>query len=174
MKGKSVQYSKGFTLIELMITIVILSVLVSIAIPGFQETIRRNKISATANDFIGSLLFARSEAIKREQDVAIVASNNWSSGWETFIDSNKNGVKNPGEEVLKSYTFNLPNVSITGNGGVNNAIVYSPSGRTKNSFTSPTNDFIKISNIDLTRCIRFSLTGRPRVDKLLRDNGDCS
>lgn len=170
----SVRYGKGFTLIELMITIVVLSILVTIAIPSFQETIRRNAVTATANDLIASLLFARSEAIKREKDVAIIASGNWSSGWEAFIDSNKNGVKNAGEEVLNSYILDLLNISIAGNGGVNTAIVYSPSGRTKNTLTSPTSDFIKISNKDLTRCIRFSLTGRPRVDKLLRNNGDCS
>ncbi|NOQ79557.1 MAG: prepilin-type N-terminal cleavage/methylation domain-containing protein [Gammaproteobacteria bacterium] len=174
MKGISVRYSKGFTLIELMITIVILSILVSIAIPSFQETIRRNTVTATANDLIASLLFARSEAIKREQNVAIITSDNWASGWEIFIDSNKNNVKNNGEEVLNSYTLDIANISIAGNGGVNTAIVYSPSGRIKNTLTSPTTDFLQISNKDLTRCIRFSLTGRPRVDKLSRDNGGCS
>lgn len=72
------------------------------------------------------------------------------------------------------FIVDTPNISIAGNGNVNTVIVYSPSGRTKNTLNSPTTDFIKITNKDLTRCIRFSLTGRPRVDKLSRDNGGCS
>lgn len=66
----------GFTLIELMITIVVLAVLLGIAVPSFQETIRLNRTAAVNNDLIAALQLARSEAIRRGQAVRFCSGEN--------------------------------------------------------------------------------------------------
>lgn len=92
------QRSEGFTLIELMITLVILSVLLVIAVPSFNSQIQNNRSQAIGEDFTTALKFARSEAVKRGQAVTVCASNadnsacsndtaSWTNGWLVLLDS---------------------------------------------------------------------------------------
>jgi type IV fimbrial biogenesis protein FimT len=59
----------GFTLIELMVIIAVLGVLVAIALPSFTSTIDRRNLVGAANDIFAGLQYARSEAIKRNQNI---------------------------------------------------------------------------------------------------------
>jgi type IV fimbrial biogenesis protein FimT len=59
----------GFTLIELMVIIAVLGVLVAIALPSFKSTIDRRNLVGAANDIFAGLQYARSEAIKRNQNI---------------------------------------------------------------------------------------------------------
>ena len=59
----------GFTLIELMVIIAVLGVIAAIALPSFQSTIDRRNLVAAANDIFAGLQYARSEAIKRNQEI---------------------------------------------------------------------------------------------------------
>ena len=65
MKITSKRRSLGFTLIEALITISIVSILASIAIPSFIKIIESNRISSASNEFLSALMLARSEAAKR-------------------------------------------------------------------------------------------------------------
>lgn len=80
----------GFTLIELMITIVIAAILMGMGVPSFLEMIRSNNIAGQANDFITGLNLARSEAIRRGAPVCVVrisaTDNVWTKGWQIFVD----------------------------------------------------------------------------------------
>ena len=73
----------GFTLIELMTTVAVTAVLLTLALPSFRETILSNRISTQANEFVSDLNIARSEAVKSAQTVTITSNNgtNWGSGW---------------------------------------------------------------------------------------------
>ena len=81
---------KGFTLIELMITISILGILLGIGLPSFVTFINNNKITSEANDLIYSFHMARSEAIKRGTEVRIASMNgtSWADGWKVVADLN--------------------------------------------------------------------------------------
>lgn len=71
-----------------MITIVVLTILIGIGIPSFQETIRQSRTTAVANDLVTALQFARSEAIRRGQAVSFcmgsdlaICDGNLLNGW---------------------------------------------------------------------------------------------
>jgi type IV fimbrial biogenesis protein FimT len=85
---------RGFTLIELLVTLVVAAVLMMIALPSFRDLIRRNRVSSASNALIGSLAYARTEAINRGQLVSICPSTDglacvasgqaFDSGWLVY------------------------------------------------------------------------------------------
>ncbi|MFT7373587.1 MAG: type IV fimbrial biogenesis protein FimT [Oleiphilaceae bacterium] len=88
----------GFTLLELLVTLVVLSVVVAVAIPSFQSTIEKNSISASISEFAATLRLARTEAVKRGRLVVVCpsadqasCSGTWQNGWLVFEDTNANG-----------------------------------------------------------------------------------
>ncbi|MBL3600831.1 MAG: GspH/FimT family pseudopilin [gamma proteobacterium endosymbiont of Lamellibrachia anaximandri] len=91
---------RGFTLIELMVTLAAGIILLAVGIPAFTTMMANNQSAAYANDLVMALNLARSEAVKRKVPVAVCASNavntacdqdNWENGWLLFTDVNTNG-----------------------------------------------------------------------------------
>lgn len=68
------QRQAGFTLWELLITLVVAGVLVGLGVPSLTAIQRNSAMSAAANDLITGLLAARAEAIKRQAPVTLCAS----------------------------------------------------------------------------------------------------
>lgn len=74
--------ASGFTLIELMVTVAVLAILVTIALPSFRAVIIDSRMAGQSNEFLAALTFARSEAIKRNANVTLSAkSGSWANGW---------------------------------------------------------------------------------------------
>ncbi len=102
----SMKRSHGFTLIELMVTITLAVVLLGIAVPSMQTMIQNNRLASFSNTFLGSLVIARSEAIKRNHAVRMtaitpVASNEWGNGgWRVWVDDNGDGAFTSGADTL--------------------------------------------------------------------------
>lgn len=80
----------GFTLIEIMTAIVVLALLVTLAVPSFNNASLSGKLTGFANDLVASAQLARSEAIKRNAAVTMcrstdgatcAGSGGWDSGW---------------------------------------------------------------------------------------------
>jgi type IV fimbrial biogenesis protein FimT len=71
--------SSGFTLIELMITLAVVVVLVTIAIPSFRDLLARNELTTTTNAWVGAITAARAEAVKRNQTVVLCGEDGKSS-----------------------------------------------------------------------------------------------
>lgn len=74
----SQRYEKGFTLLELMIVIVIMAIAISLAAPSYVNFMENNQLTASTNQFINAVNFARNEAINRQENVRISGSGN---GW---------------------------------------------------------------------------------------------
>lgn len=97
----------AFTLVELVVTMAVAAVLLTIAIPSFQTVIQNSRIATQANSLLTDLNYARSEALRRNLNVGICASNdgatcggaNWGLGRIVFADSNGNGALDAGEAL---------------------------------------------------------------------------
>lgn len=93
----------GFTLIELMMTIIVAVILVGIAIPSFSNMINRNRLVTHTNDVVMAMQLARSEAITRNSTMtfcraAAVNSTNCAgsaANWRYWI------IRNAGGEVIR-------------------------------------------------------------------------
>ena len=68
----SVEKEKGFTLIELMITIAILGLTIALAMPSYSVWIQNTRIRSAAESFVNGLQFARNEAVRRNSSVEFV------------------------------------------------------------------------------------------------------
>lgn len=78
----------GFTLIELMVTLVLLAVLLTLSAPSFIAYQRNAELTSAANSFVAALSAARSEAMKRQVRAFVIplSGTNWASGWQVFVD----------------------------------------------------------------------------------------
>jgi type IV fimbrial biogenesis protein FimT len=99
----SMDEQKGFTLVELLITMVVVSILLATGVPSFMQFIKNNRITGQANSFVVSTQMARNEAVKRGASTTLCASEDliscsgstvWSSGWIAFSDLNRDGIIN--------------------------------------------------------------------------------
>ena len=74
--------NRGFTLLELMLTLAVVGVVIGIGIPSFQEMIKNSRIVSNTNALIGVFNFARFEAIKRGNTVTLGQRNTttWAGG----------------------------------------------------------------------------------------------
>jgi type IV fimbrial biogenesis protein FimT len=69
-------------LLELLVVIAILAILATIGIPNFGPTVANSRATAAANDLLGALQLARSEAVRLNEPVEInPTEGNWAAGW---------------------------------------------------------------------------------------------
>lgn len=151
--------NSGFTIIELMITLVIAAILLTVGVPSYQSLVRNQRLTTQINTFVGSLQLARSEAIKRRVPghvTAVDASDNgdeWGPGWRIWVDLNNNGGFDAGEDLktqanLQGNTMN----SVEDNGD----IVFRPDGTLPTAFPNTAG----IASFDLCPPANSNVNGR--------------
>jgi type IV fimbrial biogenesis protein FimT len=149
MHPASASRRRGFTLIELVVTVTIVGLLASLAIPSMRKLIQTQHVRSGANELQTSLFFARSEAIKRAVSVSVVPTGGkWTGGWTVQL---------PDTTVLRQQNGLSNNLNtITGS-----TITYRVNGRVT-ALPSP----IKFETSDGSipaRCVKVDLSGRPSV-----------
>jgi len=102
--------SLGYTLIELMAMLAVVSVLVTIGLPLMKVFFDSNRMISNSNDLVAGLNIARSEAIKQQIRVTLCQSDDtasctgsgqWEDGWIVFQDPNGNATVDGGERILR-------------------------------------------------------------------------
>lgn len=104
-KPPHVAFASGFTLIELMITILVGAILLMIAVPEFSDAMSKTDVAQKTNDLVGALTLARSEAASRGRTVCVDANGgDWNNGWDVKVDMNTNNkCTDTGDTVLRNY-----------------------------------------------------------------------
>ncbi len=169
---------KGFTLIELMITIVIVAVLLSLAGPSFIETIRNNRIQTNTDTLFTSLIVARSEALKRNQPVVLCRSSNgsacatsggWEQGWLMYADESADNTLDAGEPIISVNGALLHGLTLRTGSNFTNRVVYRQDGTSSQVDTFVLCD--SEANLTRAREVVVSNVGRPR---LVKTTDDCT
>jgi len=114
------RYQNGFTLYELLITMLVIGIVLTVGIPSLGVFTQNSRITSTANDLHSSFFLARSEAARAKSNITICASNNsmgaatctggtFDDGWIIFVDLNGD-IQRPGgpnvvggENVLRRH-----------------------------------------------------------------------
>jgi len=77
---------RGFTLVELIITVALVAILAALALPSYREFSTRMTVTDNTNNLIGALNMARAEAVKRGRAAALIANDgDWSNGWQVVV-----------------------------------------------------------------------------------------
>ena len=161
----------GFTLVELLITVAIVAVLATMAVPSFRTMLVKRAVVAAADTMVTDFRYARSEALKRSNFVSVCASSNgttctgagaaWKDGWIIFIDANGNGAWDAGDEILRVQQA-FDSIASIKDDPVNDrpSFTYQPTGMTKSS--SQTFVFTPTGTVpvDGTRLVCISNMGR--------------
>lgn len=99
--------SRGYTLLELLTALSVLSILLSLALPTFTSIIRRMQSETVIHSLANAYQLARSAAINRRQPVVFCAQtdkqtcgSDWTRGALVFVDLNSNRIREADESLL--------------------------------------------------------------------------
>jgi type IV fimbrial biogenesis protein FimT len=127
----------GYTMIELLVVIMIVSILMAIGVPSFRYVTTSNRLSSEINGLLGDMQFARAEAIKEGRSVTVCSSTDgascsgladWSKGWIVFSDANNVATKDADEALLRVQTTLAPGDSLKDNTGTLTAATFNRVG----------------------------------------------
>lgn len=153
---RGIDKAGGFTLIELMITLIVASLLLVWGVPNFQRFINRTTLSSETNNWVAVLNYARNEAITRGQRVTVCRSvapdacdgsadckcgvsqsgaasgiPNYHSGYLVFTSTGNSQPINflsASNQLLRTGRAESKKVTIRGNGEGDNAFSFMPNG----------------------------------------------
>lgn len=106
---------RGFTLLELLVTISIIAILGGLALPAFNGVIEGSRLTSSTNAIVGALNLARSEAIKRKLPIEVKK-----------ISDNQFQVVDANAEVIKD--IQISDKGITVNSSAGGSIKYQANG----------------------------------------------
>ena len=99
MTPKSLKISRGFTLLELMTTLAVAAIVVSVGVPTFRGVVNDSRLASQANEFVSAIAIARSAAVRYQRNATVCRSTNfdaavpgcaagtdWSVGWIVWVD----------------------------------------------------------------------------------------
>jgi len=174
------RYLRAFTLLELLTTVLVVSALVSLAVPAFSKSLARSRQSAEINALFHAFYLARKESIRRRARVSLCPTNDgrscapgrdWSNGWLLFENA-------PGTDPPVMAPGASPILAHGSTGRVRiaaNRRGFTSRGVHKRA-TNGTLVFCDPEGRIAARALVVSYTGRPRIADATRSGGhyDCA
>jgi len=162
---------KALTLIEVMISIALLGILLGIAVPSYQQMIVRNRLKGATESLYADLQFARSEAIKRNQEmfVSFATAAPWCYGIDDTAACNcktANDCQVAGQtRVITGADYGGTNMSGAAFAGGGSSTVFNPQlGTAQTATLAPRNGTITLLSPDGDSTqVRVSLAGRINI-----------
>lgn len=138
------QNNRGFTLIELIVTIAVLAIIAIVAAPSFVNLLSKQKLDSTTRDLIGTLTNAKNQAVILRKDVTVqlnssVADTTLQYNWQPTIGN-----------TLTTPTT-VPSLIFTADGTLKN---------TNNVVFTSTNFVICNSKANITKTITLTRMGQ--------------
>lgn len=169
--------SKGFTLIELMITVAILGVILGLAAPAMGDFAVRQRVSSQTSELMLALAFARSEAVKQNSEIAVLPVNNAATGWaEGWCVGPANSMPDCASNNRLRIFEPKTGVTVSSNFlQATNKLVFQRDGTCSLCGSTPfkiTSTKLKADPAD-ARCIDINRQGRSSIRKVPRDTA-CS
>lgn len=165
----------GLTLIELMITLVVGSMLLVIAVPSFLSFQKDNRRVTQLNELVSGLNLARSEAVKSNATVGFCPSANeadcsgatYDNGWIVFLntDADNPPVRDGGESILRTHSGTTAGATLRAT-GITTGLNFQPTGRPT---TAGEITYCDDRGASKARAIIVSLVGTIRSDKFHND-----
>ena len=170
----------GFTLAELLVTLAIGALLLSMAVPSYTGFVQNSRQITSANELLSTLHFARDLAITRNRRITVCPSNagltceavDWNEGWLVFADQDGDRQVDPGETIERVVTdvdaLDMRSPQFDG------FLIYRPSGRVMiNNVRENRGEFTICDKrgADHARALIIDLSGRPRVSATAADGG---
>jgi len=151
----------GFTLIEMIVAIAIAAVLLAVGIPALRDMTVSQRVRAAANGLYSDLAYARSEAIKRNTQVAVArATGGWTNGWSVLVAGNPIRT----HEQLRDVSYA---------GAAIGTITYNPDGRSTLTTSASFNFSSTTGGAVSMRCVVITPSGRPAVLTDSNRDGNC-
>ncbi|WP_074467441.1 GspH/FimT family pseudopilin [Rheinheimera salexigens] len=158
--NKHYKKANGFTLIELMVTVAVVAITLTVAVPSFTGLINGNRLTGQANEIIAAFILARTEAIKQNQVVVLCHSSDAATcsdapvaGWQGWLV-----MREGGGTVIASGQINTGRIKALASPAVSGAsdiIRFTPQGLARTSTNGALNAVLRI-------CI-------PSIDNNVRD-----
>lgn len=169
------RHLRGFTLVELMVTLLVASVLLGIGVPAFGNLIDQSRLTTTTNQFLTALHLTRSEAIRRGHLVTLCTSTdlascssgpNWDRGWILFSNPGRSDQPPDPDSILRVGNQGIhSSVAIIGNQPVSKRVNYNGLGRSERLSGALLMGTVTLcAHGDEGRAIVISSAGRPRVE----------
>jgi len=159
----------GFTLLEVLITILIISILIAITVPVSKDLINKSKASTQIYSLSSMLYYARSEAIKRRETVIACpsknqkqCSSNWEDGQLVYIAASNSQTP---KTILRVFQEKRPQGKLTFS---SSTIQFSPTGKVARG----NGTFVycpEYNNNEYARSLILSKTGRIRTSSTQSD-----
>jgi type IV fimbrial biogenesis protein FimT len=180
----SKQRDSGYTMIELVMTMAVVAILASIAVPGFKYVTTSNRVATEVNGLLGDIQFARSQAVKEGQPVTICSSSdsanctttNWDAGWIVFLDTNNSKTVDAGEAVIRKQPALGGTDTFVATPGAFHALTFNRMGYAPTGSTTAINITLhdSTSNTNWTRCVAINPIGSAVTEKHGIGNPACN
>ena len=171
--------ARGFTLIEIMTVVTIITLMLVIGVPALTEFVADQRVRTVASDINGDISLARAKAIETNRRVYMQKLGvNWNNGWRLYADMNSNAVYDVGLDLelkrFDGFTTGTIYVCTLPIGGFVNQIIFRPDGRIARVGAVTATDGIYVVDpmsgasiaTNKVRGLQFGLSGRTTTLKL--------